>query len=353
MCESCRTRTRRGARKRRHGVDDVSGDERDPSAYEVKFKKLKLLFKGVPVASVEAAEQGEQAHAAAETEKYAVYQTFEELLHVFRNRFAGFATAQAQYLRFKLAQAYVQPRRPPSVPVSSSDVVAEEMPRVGGTSTDGAGEVSEEPKPPPIIALDTKPMRFTFDGEFSVVADPSGGEVASRIQLVQASVGDLLGVDFSVRPPQYRVDEDQRIVGLFGCMCDVLVPFPVSRSDKNTGAKADGTGLAKEVPEDSSGSAGTSTSIADGKDAVRTDVMQVDSGAGGIGTDDLEKKEGSDTDKHEQTQKEPKGEHAGIDPRSDMAVKRMSGELEVSVTWDRTHRFLPGLRTVVCFRMVG
>ncbi|KAJ3543781.1 hypothetical protein NM688_g5820 [Phlebia brevispora] len=41
------------------------------------------------------------------------------------------------------------------------------------------------------------------------------------------------------------------------------------------------------------------------------------------------------------------------EPPGDMAVKRMSGELEVSVTWDRTHRFFPGLRTMITFRMVG
>ena len=66
MCEPCRTRTRRGARKRRHGIEEASDEERENhnnaagGRYEVKFKKLRLLFQGVPVASVEAAEQSKR-----------------------------------------------------------------------------------------------------------------------------------------------------------------------------------------------------------------------------------------------------------------------------------------------------
>ena len=37
----------------------------------------------------------------------------------------------------------------------------------------------------------------------------------------------------------------------------------------------------------------------------------------------------------------------------DVAVKRMAGELKVSILWDRSHKYFPGLRTVVQFKLVG
>ncbi|KAF7790061.1 hypothetical protein EIP86_001011 [Pleurotus ostreatoroseus] len=331
MCESCRTRTRRGARKRRYGVDNISGDERDPSAYDIKFKKLKLLFKGVHVASVEAAEHGETPAQAIEVERHTVYQTFEELLEVFRNRFAGFVTAQAQYLRFKLAQADIHPQRPPSDPPSASGDPTKES----GTSEEpNAG--NEVQKPLPVINLDTKPMHFSFEGECSVVADPAGGEVASRIQLVQASVADLLGVDFGVRPPQYRVDEDQRIVGLFGCVCDVLVPLPALRSGATAATsdvEAGGTGQAavKEVQEKGLDS-GIGSDVADGQADGKQDAMQVDGDAGEGSANGKDKEQASmDKDPSEKAGYQEKEKHIESGTRNDMAVKRMSGELEVSV----------------------
>lgn len=40
-------------------------------------------------------------------------------------------------------------------------------------------------------------------------------------------------------------------------------------------------------------------------------------------------------------------------PERKVHVKRMLGELEVAVSWDRSHVYFPGLRTVVAFRLVG
>lgn len=34
-------------------------------------------------------------------------------------------------------------------------------------------------------------------------------------------------------------------------------------------------------------------------------------------------------------------------------IKRMSGELQVIISWDCRHRYFPGLRTVVRFKLVG
>lgn len=37
----------------------------------------------------------------------------------------------------------------------------------------------------------------------------------------------------------------------------------------------------------------------------------------------------------------------------DVIAKRMVGELTVSVLWDRSHRYFPGLRTIIHFSLVG
>lgn len=42
-----------------------------------------------------------------------------------------------------------------------------------------------------------QPTVFSFEGEFSVIADPSGGEVGSKIELVQAEIGKALGMQFT------------------------------------------------------------------------------------------------------------------------------------------------------------
>lgn len=39
-------------------------------------------------------------------------------------------------------------------------------------------------------------LAFDFDGEFSVVADPAGGEIASRIESLRRALGQALGLRF-------------------------------------------------------------------------------------------------------------------------------------------------------------
>ena len=41
-----------------------------------------------------------------------------------------------------------------------------------------------------------QPTVFSFEGEYSVIADPAGGEVGSRIQLVQDEISKALGIRF-------------------------------------------------------------------------------------------------------------------------------------------------------------
>ena len=40
------------------------------------------------------------------------------------------------------------------------------------------------------------PVTFDFDGEFSIVADPAGGEVASRVETLRRIIGQVLGLEF-------------------------------------------------------------------------------------------------------------------------------------------------------------
>ncbi|KAL6299199.1 hypothetical protein BKA93DRAFT_614084 [Sparassis latifolia] len=49
----------------------------------------------------------------------------------------------------------------------------------------------------------------------------------------------------------------------------------------------------------------------------------------------------------------PSSGGAGPTEMSGLLVKRMVGEAEIAVSWDRTHKFFPGQRIVVRFRLVG
>ena len=42
-----------------------------------------------------------------------------------------------------------------------------------------------------------QPTVFSFEGEFSVIADPAGGEVGTQIQSVQEEISKTLGIRFA------------------------------------------------------------------------------------------------------------------------------------------------------------
>ena len=46
-------------------------------------------------------------------------------------------------------------------------------------------------------------------------------------------------------------------------------------------------------------------------------------------------------------------EDGDVPTNFEVVAKRMAGELRVSVLWDRSHKYFPGLRTVVQFKLVG
>ena len=193
--------------------------------------------------------------------RYPLYQTLPTLLDALRTRLLGFVTATTHYLRFKLQ--HIQPQLPPMLD-------------------------------------DVQPAFFAFDGEFTVIADPSGGEVGSKIQLVQEEVGRILGVAFELAG--YDVHPDGTIVGQYACIHEVLVPLPLPPLPQPSTAVA--SFAMEEQPEM----------------AVR--------------------QESADEGLQENL-------------TFDVIAKRMQGELRVSVLWDRSHKYFPGLRTVVQFKLFG
>lgn len=80
------------------------------------------------------------------------FQTLEALVAVLRTRFAAFMLAQRHYLRFKFSHA--------GIPGPASS------------------------------------MLFSFDGEYSVVADPEGVAVDPFVQHVRTRLEDAVGMSF-------------------------------------------------------------------------------------------------------------------------------------------------------------
>ncbi|KAI0324558.1 hypothetical protein GY45DRAFT_1313619 [Cubamyces sp. BRFM 1775] len=180
------------------------------------------------------------------------YQHFAALLTAFHARFSEFKVAHAHYLRFKARQE--------------------------------AGTVD-------VQTISRNPIVFRFDGEYSVVADPSGGSVDDAVNCVLRNVQAALGLSFTI----VGVDDgpENSVVAVLRCMygAQVLLRAPTTPTQKSP-----------------------------------TDVENV------------ENVEATESPKEE--------------PPSTLAVK-MVGELQICVAWDRRHRFFPGQRILVRFRLVG
>ncbi|KAI0338203.1 hypothetical protein BDW22DRAFT_798403 [Trametopsis cervina] len=273
MCEGCRTRTRLRARERKHdapakpgSTSTTSDEDADlPLSKQLELKRqiqrlkgLTLTFRGRTIAKVDTRPPESPSlptHVATPVEaakgwaqsmlvhdnvvRMTVYQTFEGLIEDFYTRLASFVTAQSLYI---LSKRMRQP---------GSDVGS--------------------------------PAVFTFDGEYSVVADPAGGDVSARIHAVQVTISQHLGLEF--RHIGTRVDPSGMIDGAFSCTHEVLIPLPEEPTAPT------------EVP--------------------------------------LEATEGKSI------------------PQPQALLRRMAGELNISLSWDRSHLYFPGMRTAVRFCLVG
>ncbi|PSS35571.1 hypothetical protein PHLCEN_2v1482 [Hermanssonia centrifuga] len=325
MCERCRKHTRRMARKRKYGTAGSSDDDDyDRQLLRISYKKLKLTFKGVPVASVEPSRKETDMNInvnlplpkvlpvliAEPGERFPLYQTFDYLIEGFRSRLAGFLAAQQHYLMFKLAHAC-------NANETKSNITD------GVTGRDNVEDTTD---------VDANQLvAFAFDGEFSIVADPVGGQVGSRIQTVQMKLGTSLGIAFE--SAGFQVEPSSKIIGLYCCIHDVVVPLPHSLTANPTTSPAQT--LIVPPTSESSGS-----STVDEKPQPETPTMSSLDGQNIVSPSG-----------REITTARSEGKSPALLP--ELAVKRMLGELEVSVLWDRSHRLFPGLRTIVRFRLVG
>ena len=161
-------------------------------------------------------------------------------------------------------------------------------------------------------------MVFTFDGEFSVVADPTGGSVDSIVGTVIGNLQAALGLAFKyvfvhsihlaerplfigaywfLRPSAVLPGPEGSVVAVLSCEYTARVPLLLGQKQRGQRPPA--------------------TTEPDGaSDAPRPDLA-------------------SDQDTPVE---------AGV---------RMAGELRVGVAWDRRHRFFPGQRVLVRFKLVG
>ncbi|KAI0764264.1 hypothetical protein BD413DRAFT_197250 [Trametes elegans] len=169
------------------------------------------------------------------------YQHLAGLLDAFSVRFSEFTSAQKHYLRYKEDQQ--------------------------------EGESPAKPRRDSIV--------FRFDGEYSIVADPSGGLVDALVQCVLRNVQAILGLTFT--PIGVNAGPEESVIAILRCMYTTEVSLLDSPTEKATSDAGD----------------------------------------------------------------KPNGD------ASQTLTVRMVGELQIYVAWDRRHKFFPGQRILVRFRLVG
>lgn len=187
--------------------------------------------------------------------------------------------------------------------------------------------------------LQNEPVLFAFDSEFSIVADPAGGEVASRIDKIVVLVTERLGIQFNALPGEYRVDpSDGRIMGYFRCTHDVIVPLgpAVKEEQDDTQEIANNPALATQKA-----TAGGANGEANSVQKAPEKTTAIDIAASATRVQPLEGKAAVGENDAEKATHCP-----GI-------VTSMSCELQVAVMWDRSHPYFPGMRTIIRFRMIG
>ncbi len=160
------------------------------------------------------------------------------------------------------------------------------------------------------------PVYFAFEGEHSVIADPAGGDVATKIQLVRRAMEETLAYRFRwafrilfvlksirllcelrpIRCDKGLMSPDGAVVGLFSCVYPLFIPHPRPPSSTPT------------LPPDEKHPHLSERSIpASQETASETKVI----------------------------------------------VRWLNGNIEIRVAWDRSHRYFPGVRTTVRFSLIG
>ncbi|KAI0085011.1 hypothetical protein BDY19DRAFT_967589, partial [Irpex rosettiformis] len=262
LCEGCRARARRRARERKYGAplrsdcEDDDEDEEIPLAKQLAAKRqiqslkgLKLTFKGRTITNVDT-----RAHQASTPEsevtptatvkpevsvrsmlkgdnvqRVPLYQSFNTLLEDLHHLLSTYVKAHDLYVIMQF-------------------------------SNDKAGKDS--------------PSMFAFNGEYSIVADPAGGDVGTHITQVQASIGQRLKIKLT--HIGLTIDPAGIVTSTYSCVHEAIVKFPPGMF----------------TPADTT--------------------------------------------------------HSPLPA----LLRTLSGELSISVSWDRSHLCFPGMRTVVGFCLV-
>ncbi|KZT74330.1 hypothetical protein DAEQUDRAFT_188533 [Daedalea quercina L-15889] len=159
------------------------------------------------------------------------YRYLDELIQTLEMRFRAFFTAQLQYIQFKVAKG---------IDVSAAS-----------------------------------PTVFSFNGEYSIVANPAGGAVDLAVKVVVSQIGTALGLQFN--PVGVFMGPEASVVSQFSCTHEVQMPLPPMQTSDPSAANG---------------------------------LRQV-------------------------------------------LARRMMGELEVNVAWDRRHKYFPGQRIQIRFRLLS
>ncbi|OSD02300.1 hypothetical protein PYCCODRAFT_1477852 [Trametes coccinea BRFM310] len=247
-CPQCRSEMRNRARVMRAKPSGLSEDEEgdDTPLFAASSARSQVnLCKDTGVDSRTLHHDGRQLPDVP------AYQHFAALLAALHDRFSEFKLAQRRYLQFKAHQERSR---------------------------------AVESKPPP------RAIVFRFDGEYSVVADPSGGVVDPLVQVVWRNVQAALGLPFTA--VGVNAGPENSVVAILRCVYATQVPLPASAVSSSESP----AGVYPPAP-----------------------------------TTDAESRKESDPS----------------------ALVKMVGELQICVAWDRRHKYFPGQRILVRFRLVG
>ncbi|TFK79784.1 hypothetical protein K466DRAFT_559658 [Polyporus arcularius HHB13444] len=233
MCPRCRATRRRRWHMSKHGQEGLPDDEALLFA-EGMHAAQRAAASGGMVGVVEASPDKDQVPETLED--LPAYQHFAALLETLSLRFDDFKAAQMRYVQLKALQG-----------------------------------------------ADRKPMVFGFDGEYSIVADPSGGSVDAMVNTVIRDLSLALNLVFTL--VTVRAGPEESIIAALRCLYQPRIP------------------------------------------ALRT---------------------------QKKAEPEPKLELDPAQPKKSAAVAvAMTGDLDITVAWDRRHKFFPGQRIMVRFRLVG
>ncbi|EIW53006.1 uncharacterized protein TRAVEDRAFT_61214 [Trametes versicolor FP-101664 SS1] len=210
-CPPCRVDSRNRARLRRAAPLDLPEEGDDDDEEDIPLASIRALRKLASRAKEAAAPAPLATHNpkplgnSGEGKQLPVvpaYQHFAALLTTFRARFTEFVVAQAYYLRFKARQ-----------------------------------------DPASLAKARRNPIVFRFDGEYSIVADPSGGLVDAIVQCAVRNVQAALGLEFS--PVAVNAGPESSVIAVLRCMYGDQVPL--QQSSPKADANGDG-----EHPADAS-----------------------------------------------------------------------------------------------------